>query len=368
MKTTVARRDLDDAVTRLLPAVAKKPAEPIISMIYLDAKDNRLTMRATNFAQEVKVTIPANVEVSGKVCVVGKYLQQIIAKLSGEIVTLSEEDNRLLVKSDAARFELFVADAEDFPAESRVAPDCSLRLNAGAFGAALRRTVFCAGKDATRAILTGVKVKLSGEEAELVATNAHRLGLVRLTAFDPIEGEREFVLPAEACWALISSLGKSLGQVVTLRAGANRVSFEFDDELFTTTIIDGQFPPTDKLFDEPKSVTAEVELPDLLAALERVMIVASTNDYQSVTLEFTEEGLALKSSSQGIGSVIEHVDADLTGGAITTSMNIRYLQETLKALTTRRCRFGLEAELIPISLVGVGDDSAEYLITPVRVR
>ena len=366
MKVIVTKQDLKDALARVMPAVAVKPQEPIISGIYFSAQENQLEVRATNFQQEIRVTIPANVEVNGAVCVVGKYLVPIIAKLAGEIVTLTEENKKLQIKSDAAQFELMTMDADDFPREKPLDAEVSMRFQAIEFKESLKQVVFCASRDISRPIFMSVLIHQKGAAAQFVATNTHRVGRVKLNSFDEITGEKNLIVPVTACHALINSLDND--SVITVSVGNNRASFYFGNELLTTVLAEGTFPPVDKLFDLPKSITAEINIEDFLAALDRVGVIARQTDYTQVTLEFTPDGLTLKANSMDIGSVVEHVDINLDGQSLVISFNINYLWDTLRALTTKTCRFAMNVRLEPVKINGVGDDDAEYVITPVRTQ
>ena len=68
MKAIVSKTDLRDAIARIMPAVAVKPATPVLAGIYLQADaHSSLTLRATNFELDITAKIPANVEAEGKV-------------------------------------------------------------------------------------------------------------------------------------------------------------------------------------------------------------------------------------------------------------------------------------------------------------
>ena len=178
MKFTCAKNELKDALTVANRAVAVKPQTPILAGIYLRAEGSTLEMQANNFSLGIITKIAVNTEVPGEIVVVGKYFQEIIAKLPGETVTISYDsgDNIVYITSGASKYNLLAMSAEDFPKVKTQEVVTSFKIRAAALKDLIKRTVFaCATDDAARPIFTGCLFELNGNSITVAATNTHRI-------------------------------------------------------------------------------------------------------------------------------------------------------------------------------------------------
>lgn len=362
MKTIVSKSDLRDAINAVMPAVAVKSSTPILGGIFFRADSSALTVRATNFALDITAKIPATVESAGATVTTGKFLQPVVNKLSGEIVTL-ESDDTLTVKSEAASFNLLTMDASDFPKPATDEPTGTFRISGAALKNLINRTVFACGDDQTRPIFSGVHFNVNGTNIRAEGTNAHRIAIANDTTYD--SANADFIVPAATLRAIAPALVR---QTVIVDIFTNAVAFAFDNLHILSRLIDGSFPPVDKIIPASVQTTATVDAAELKAALERVQVIAKENSDKIVACIFSHDGLEISSNEQSIGRVIEHVDADVSGADINIAFNFNYLLDALKAAGGSKLKFGLNEELSPVALNNPDDATFLYIVTPLRTR
>lgn len=366
MKAIVSKSDLRDALSRVIPAVAIKPSTPVLAGIYLQAENDDLTIRATNFELDITADIPANVEAEGKTVVTGKHFVQITNKLGGEIVTLATtDDNQLTIRSEAASFDILTMDADDFPAPTKLDEGgADFRISRDTLKNLIRRTAFaCAAKDSFRPIFMGVNFIVSDTEIKAVATNTTRIAIAKGTTFDP--DKVNVIIRAADLRALQSAF--SSDSIITCEFDKKYAAFVFEDTRFITRLIDGAFPPADKIIPPTFKTTAEVDKAELLAAVNRIQIIAAEADYRQVMFKFTDDGLELSSNSNSTGKAIEHLDANVSGDDIEIAFNYQYLVDALKTFDSKTIRIGMNEELTPAVFTGEDDEGFVYVATPLRI-
>lgn len=362
MKVIVSKSDLQDAINAVTPAVAVKSSTPILGGVFFCAENSALTVRATNFQLDITAKIPANVESAGATVTTGKFLQPIVNKLSGEIVTLESADN-LTVKSEAASFNLLTMDASDFPKPASDQPTGSFRISGTALRKLITQTAFACGDDQTRPHFSGVHFTVDGTNIRAEGSDARRIAIANDTTFD--SANADFIVPANTLKAFAPALVR---QVVTVDIFHSAVAFAFDNVHFLSRLVDGTFPPVDKIIPASTATSATVDATELKAALERVRVIAKETNYKTVACIFTQDGLEISSNEQNIGRVIEHVDADVSGAVINIAFNFNYLLDGLKAAGGDRIKFGLNGELEPAALKNPDDTDFLYIVTPLRTR
>lgn len=369
MKCTCSRKDLNDALSAVVKAVAVKPSTPVLAGIYLRAAGDTLELQATNFSISIIAKIPANVEVEGAVVVAGGYFTSIVGKLGGEIVTLTNEDDAATVtlKSDAASFDLLSMDAGDFPRINKEDATHSFRIQKDALRTLIARTVFACSRDESRPVFTGCFVDISDTTITFAATNASRIAIAREQIFDELDS-LQFIVHAATLRNLLGMLYKSSDNVVTVDFYGTGVAFTFDNIFMSSRIIDGTFPPYDKVIPASCATTAEVDVDELRVAIERMQIIAQETEYKTILFKFTQEGLEISANSYNIGKSIEHVDANVEGDDLEISFNFSYLTDALKVFSTEKVEFGMNQPLTPVRIRGLGDGNFTYIITPLRTQ
>ena len=369
MKCTCSKKDLNDALNAVVKAVAVKPSTPVLAGIYLRAADDTLELQATNFSISIIAKIPANVEVEGAIVVAGGYFTNIVGKLGGEIVTLTNEDDAATVtlRSEAASFDLLSMDAEDFPRINKEDATHSFRIPKDALKNLIARTVFACSKDESRPVFTGCLIDIAGTAITFAATNTSRIAIARDQLFDELES-LQFIVHAATLRNVLGMLYKSSDNVVSVDFYGTGVAFTFDNIFMSSRIIDGTFPPYDKVIPASCATTAEVDVAELRVAIERMQIIAQETEYKTVLFKFTQDGLEISANSYNVGKSIEHVDANVNGDDLEISFNFSYLLDALKVFDTKTIGFGMNQPLMPAKIQGTDDESFIYIITPLRTQ
>lgn len=363
MKTIVSKSDLRDAVSHILPAVAVKPGTPILAGIYLRAEQSGLTLRATNFELDITAKIPANVEVEGECIATGKHLSAIVNKLGGDVVTLIDENSQLTIRSEAASFDILTFDPGDFPKAPLINDATSFRIHRNDLRELIRRTVFACSKDQSRPVFTGVNFVLNGTTVTAVGTNTARIAIVTGKIFD--EASANVVIPTATLNAIQFAL--DVNSVIDVEFDKSHAVFAFDNLRIITRFIDGTFPPANKVIPESCATTAEVDIAELRAAIDRIQIISSEHNDKKVDMAFTQDGLEISAISYNVGKAVEHVDADVKGDDLMIAFNYNYLLDVLKILDGKTCTFGMNQSLSPALIKGADEDFV-YVITPLRTH
>lgn len=365
MKITVSRKELADALKFVNKACAVKSQIPIMSGIYLSATESCLELQATDNTLGIIAKIPANVETEGATVIVGKYFLETITKLNGDTVTISTGDNLAEIASEGTKYNLLKMSAEDYPKIQQEENLQVFTLSQRKLKNLIRRTYFSADllKTTSRAIFAGVLFQFGDENLTLAATNTHRLAVMSENISAPID-ELKFIVPAKILQEISSMLGDS--SEIKISYTGKTANFIFENYLVTARLISGQFPPYERLLNEEKNIFATVEVSEFRKALERVEVIAKETEYQTVALKFADNELKISATSPEIGKVEEFISAEISGGELDIAFNIGYWLDVLKVLDTEKIIIGMTKPLAPAEVKIVGDDSFQYIVTPVR--
>ena len=371
MNFTCARKDLVEAFNVVSKAVAVKAQMPILSGIYMKAEGSTLELQANNFELGIITKIPVNTEVPGEIVVNGKYIQEIIKKLSGDTVSINhdEEQHIVNIKSETANFKLLSMSAEDFPKVKSPETFSTFGLRVSTLKNLIRKTAYACANDEVRPIFSGCCLEIADNFVSMVATNTHRIAIMKEPLGEQIENVPPIVIPSKTLWELFRMLDNSdLSNKVTIECSRKNICFTFDNIFMTSRLIDGQFPPYDKVIPKESTTIVTINVEEMLDAVDRVALISKETEYNTIRFIFTQDGINISSDSPDVGRAEEQISAKVEGPDVDISFNVKYIVDVLKVVDTEECIIKLTKSLSPIDLREKDRDDFIYVVTPVRTN
>jgi DNA polymerase-3 subunit beta len=362
VKFRCERDTLAEAVATAQRTVASRSgALPVLQDLRISATTEGLELVGSDLEITNRVQVPADIEEEG-VAVVPKILGEIVRKLEPGPVTVAVTGDEAVITAGRFSTSLRLKPAEDYP---RLASNegQGVRVDSGAFAAALRQVVRAASKDDLRPILTGVLMTAHAGGLRLVATDSYRLAVRDLKGVSMLsEGQR--VLVAAKGLAEVQRLAGDGEIEVVLRE--RDVVFRTSRAEVTARLIEGDFPNYEQLIPSgyPNRLTVVREA--LIDALDRVQIVGQNRDNAAVRLLMSAGGLELSMSAQDVGNAQESLDAKFEGTELTVAFNPVFLRDGVEAVDGDEVALDTIDPLKPATLRSAGGDDFLYLLMPVR--
>ncbi|MBQ4405301.1 MAG: DNA polymerase III subunit beta [Selenomonadaceae bacterium] len=368
MKFSCYKSDLTEALQFVIRAVAVKPMTPILAGIYLKAEGSMLEIQANNFSTGIVTRIPVNTEVSGETVVSGKRFQEFVRNMPDDTITISDEDsaNNLAIESGGASVELLTMTASDFPKVKTPETDRSFKIRTTALRDLIRKTVFAVSKDNDRPIFTGCCFEIKGDKISLVATNAHRLALAA-EQLNETYPDSAFVVPADTLRGLMLRIDpKDVENYVTINYSTRYLTFTFDNVFVNARLIEGQFPPYDRVIPASSTTNVKVDTAEFRAAVDFVSLMSKETEYNTVKFDFADGGVEISSNSPEIGGAVKNVEAEIDGDELEISFNVNYIVDVLKVIDAKQINIALNDKYSPAAFTEPDNENYIYIATPVR--
>ncbi|MDQ0685873.1 DNA polymerase-3 subunit beta [Streptomyces achromogenes] len=356
MELRIDRGDLVEAVGWAARALPARPPVPVLGGLVLEASAGTLSVSGFDFETAARIEADAEVGTGGRVLVLGRRLLDICKVLPDGPVSCALEGTRFTVEAGGTSFGLSTLPHEEYSAPP-APPQVYGAVDAAAFAAAVAQVAVAAGRDDTLPVLTGVQLRLEGDEMTLSASDRYRYAVRRLEWRAEPEaaggGVVEALLPARR----LLDAARSLARCGTVRigldgaagsgsAGSGPVGFGGGRMRTVLRPLDGRLPSYGKLFDMAEAVVAEVECGALTEAVRRVAVVAETNS--PVRLDFSAESVLLR-AGYGDDVAAQRLPAALTGAEdVSVAFNPAYLVDALASFGATRLR---------VELLGTGQRS-----------
>ena len=384
MKVVCSQSELNAALQLVSRAVATRPTHPVLANVLLtaDAGTNRLSLTGFDLNLGIQTSLAASVETSGAITLPARLLGEIVSRLASDSpITLATEESgeQVQLTSLSGSYQMRGLPADDYPELPMVESGMTLKLQPAGLVQALKGTLFATSADEAKQLLTGVHLRFNAKALEAAATDGHRLAVLQVedalqdatSASDDASEGFAVTLPARSLREVERLIaGWRPEDPVSLFCDRGQVVFLAADQMVTSRTLEGTYPNYGQLIPDGFNRTLALDRRGLIAALERIAVLA---DQHNNVVKFTsqpDEGVVqISADAQDVGSGSESLAASLTGDAIQIAFNVRYLLDGLKAMGSERVVLHCNAPTTPAVLKPEGDAEAfTYLVMPVQIR
>ena len=380
MNITLAKSDLISALQIVSKGLSTKPQTPILSGVYMTAKEGLLELQSTNYELGFIVTIPAEIHSAGTAVLPGKYLTEFVRKLPAEEVSIDTEtsDGLAVIKSGTARFTLRTMEVSDFPVLQRMEGTLQFTIKDRTLARLVKKSAFACLREEQRdrrPIFTGCQMEVEGREVTFAATNVHRLA-VKSEILEEDAGQIRVIIPAKFLEEVIRTIPSDVPTDIHVSCSYNQVSMSSEHIYMTARLIEGAFPDYRRVIPTEENIRTRVTLDaaTFASAVERASLIARTDQYNIVKLAFEQGLLRISSNSPEIGEAEETIHAQVEGDDVTIAFNASYLMDAVKSLDSDTCILSLQGSnaqgmnLSPITIREEIDPDYIYVVTPVRTH
>ncbi|MFE0509324.1 DNA polymerase III subunit beta [Streptomyces sp. NPDC058964] len=350
MEFQVGRGAFAEAVGWAARALPSKSPVPVLGGLLLEADAGRLTASGFDFETAARIGTDAETSGSGRVLVLGRRLLDICRVLPEGAVRCALEGTRFTVEAGGTEFGLSTLPLDEYPPLPSPPAPYGV-VDAAGFADAVGQVAVAAGRDDTLPALTGVQLRLEGEEMTVSALDRYRYA-VRKLPWKPeagADGEAvEALLPARRLLDVARSLARCGSVRIGLdpsAPGGGLVGFEGGRMRSVVRRLDGRLPGYGSLFELTGAAVAEVECGALAEAVRRVSVVAEANS--PVRLDFSAtDGSVRVRAGYGDDVAAQRLPAALTGAEeVTVAFRPAYLLDALNSF---------EGPVLRMELLGAG--------------
>jgi DNA polymerase-3 subunit beta len=373
MRVTIERSELIKSLGHVQSVVERRNTIPILSNVLIQAASGAIRLSATDLDLEIVESAPAEVGQDGATTAPAHMLYDIVRKLpDGSQLEIEQgpDEHRLSVRCGRSQFTLQALPAEEFPDLSGGELDRTFKLPAADVKRLIEKTRFAISTEETRYYLNGIylhEVAAEGGETWLraVATDGHRLAQVQLALPQGAAGMPGIIVPRKTVLELHKLIESADGDI-EISLSAAKIRFSFGPAVLTSKLIDGTYPDYERVIPKDNAKTMQVDARQFAQAVDRVSTISSEKG-RAVKLNLDGDRLILSVNNPDSGSAVEELTATYDGDALDIGFNARYLLDITSQLGSDTARFLLADAGSPTIVKDSEDDSALYVLMPMRV-
>jgi DNA polymerase-3 subunit beta len=305
-------------------------------------KQDELTLSASDLETSMNTRMDIQCKEEGMIAVPAKLLLDILKSLPDQPLTFDVDGKTfgIEITSDNGKYKLTGQNGDEFPKAPAMGASKALLIGADVLNRAISKTIFAAGNDDMRPIMSGVFFEIEPESVRFVATDAHKL--VRMTRSD-IGGESAaFIVPRKPLNLLKGALS-SLKSEVNMQYTENNAMFTFENVTLMCRLIEGKYPNYEAVIPKENPFKLTIDRLDFLNSIKRVSIFANRSTNQ-VRLKLTGSEIQLSAEDLDFANEAhEQLACTFVGDNMEIGFNSRFLQDMLNNLDANNVHVEMSA-------------------------
>jgi DNA polymerase-3 subunit beta len=344
---------------------------PILDNFLFELKNSKLTVSASDLESTMASTMEVESDNEGSVAVPAKLLLETLKTFPEQPLTFVVEDNNTIeISSNHGKYVLAYASADEFPKSISLDSPSTTIVSADILATAISKTIFAAGSDDLRPVMSGVFFQFSTESLTFVATDAHKL--VKYSRTDVKANETaEFIMPKKPLNLLKGILSGS-DDNVSIEYNESNAKFSFDNSVLICRLIDGKYPNYEAVIPKENPNHLTISRNQFLNSVKRVSIFSNKTTHQ---IRLKIAGAELNISAEDIdysNKAEERLTCDFQGDDMQIGFNSRFLTEMLSNLNADDVQLEMSMPnragiLTPVDGLELGEN-VTMLVMPVMLN
>ena len=306
---------------------------PILDNFLFELSENQLKVSASDLETTMSAVVDVESDSSDAIAVNARLLLDTLKTFPDQPLTFKTEgENTIEISSDQGKYDMAFFSGDEFPKAVTLPSPSKTIVPANILGTAIAKTIFAAGNDDLRPVMSGVFFQFSTQSLTFVATDAHKL--VKYSRTDVTADQTaEFIMPKKPLNLLKGILGGSESDVTIEYNDAN-AKFTFDNVVLVCRLIDGKYPNYEAVIPKENPNKLTVDRASFLNSVRRVSIFSSKTTHQ---IRLKMAGTELNISAEDLdfaNKADERLSCDYQGDDMQIGFNSRFLSEMLNNLSS----------------------------------
>lgn len=367
MKFRCSRVYLDAALNLLLPIVSSRSPRKALQCILLECGDEQnIILSATDLEIGIKSVVPVeDLQGTGSILISGERLAGVVRGEWNDFLEFIVEDSGAEIKTTTGRYRFTgTVGGEEFPRVASQEKEKGFCLPAKELMDALNKTGFAAARGDTRFAMNGVLVTAEKGHLEFVASDTHRLSLVK----KKLEGRN-----ADRQEGII--INKGVSAMLRLAEGQTEAHIEITQHDLRMTsgrtsmssrLVEGQFPRYQDVVPRDCPGRIVVNRESLIRSL-RLIGGISIQEAPVVIIDAlpSENRLVLQASSGESGEGTTSIASEIHGPEVHIGVNFQFVLDVLKVLSGENVILCYRDGDSPIK---IEEEDFVHVIMPIRLQ
>mgnify|MGYP003423398908 FL=1 len=315
-------------------AISDNKIRPVISGVYLEAKNDVITLKGTDMDLTISNFMFGAIESEGEIVFSPQLVDEYLKEIGDEEIQIVEINGTLLIETENSTSEFTLFESSEYPFIETKVEGQTYEIGREFLLESLEKVKFAANISTDSVANNCVRIELYDGKIQMAATDSFRLVYLEERLEEAYNGDTRISLPLNSVEALINTL-KSVGdEFVKLNFKGNQISFEIEKINLLSRVVDLPYPDFKNLVSNGvfnKTITIDTE--EFINVLKRVFVFVKNNSVSKGGAIFYLEGekFLIEGISES-GKIKEDIILKKDGEDLKIQLNVKYLLDFLQNL------------------------------------
>jgi DNA polymerase III, beta subunit len=372
MKIIFEKDKMIKALNSVTKAVATKTTMPILEGILIQTNNDDIKLTCYDKELGIEYIIKENnVLEQGSIVVNAIMFSEIIRKLPDTNITISINDNNLLViECEGSVYKLATMNPDDFPQLPEINVENSIELEQNTIKDMIRKTIFAISTEENRPVFTGCLFEVKNNKLNVVAVDGFRLAW-KSKVLNTKTNDFEAVIPGRTLQEINKILADSF-DLIKLGISKNQALFEIENCKIVTRLLDGEFLKYSEVIPKKWETRVRVNKNLISNCFERISLISSSSMEKEkrypVKLN-VEVGKIKISCTNQTGDAKEEIFTTTEGQDLEAGFNPKFFLDVFRNIDDEEVYINFGTSISPSVIKSIEDDGDyQYMILPVRLK
>ncbi len=334
MKFIVSSQLLLKNLQAISGVVSTNNTLPILDNFLFDIGENQLTVSGSDLETTMTTSFEVTSKEKGQVAIPARILLDLLKSFPDTPITFSVNKDTHAVRftSEYGEYNVAGLNGEEFPKAPELEAAASVTVASDLLARAIGKTIFAAGNDELRPVMSGVYFELSSDNVTFVSTDAHKLVKYRRTDAKADAGA-SFIMPNKPLNLLKNVLSTEEADV-KIDYNDTNAKFSFGSVMLVCRLIDGRYPNYEAVIPKENPNVLTVNRSQFLNSVKRVSYFSNKTTHQ-VRLKIAGSELHVSAEDPDFSNnADERLTCSYKGNDMSIGFNSRFLMEMLSNVET----------------------------------
>lgn len=290
-------------------------------------------------------------------------ITEFIALLNDGDMTLFLEKDKMIISQQKTKGTFSFLSHTDFPTPPKVEGE-GQTIDVRKFEEMISLVLFSASRDLSRPVLSGINFVEKEGDMDIVATDGFRLSLFHMKNELKM---KSMLIPADFLLELMRNIKEKKSITMNYLDSEKMVYFKTENDEYYTRLIEGDFPPYERVIPTEKKTTVVIEKTELIRNVKLISVFA--RDFSSIIIcQFKKGELLLSPKIEGGAENTTTQEIEFEGEEMKVAFNFKFLLEFLNTINEDKVTIELLRPDAPVVLKIQKEKEYLHIIMPVRIQ
>ena len=369
MKFIISSRTLLKHLQLISGVITPNNALPILENFLFEINDKKLILKSTDLDCTMETILDVESEDNGTIAIDAKMIIEFLKAFPEQPLTFitNNENNTIKVLSEDGEYSFSFFDGNEFPKTPALIEERSIKINSQIFLNSINQTIFAAGNDELRPVMSGVFCDVTSGNINFVATDAHKL--IKHKVHENTNEKTSFILPKKPL-NIIKNIFSESNEDINISYDKSNAIFSFSEIIIYCRLVEGNYPNYDQVIPTDNHNELIISKSTLVSALKKVMPLSNKSTNQ-VVLDIKGNSLNVTTIDTDVNnSALSSIKTDLkyNGEDLRIAFNGKFLLEILQSLNHEELKIKLKTPAKAVTIEPNNEENQTLaLIMPIMI-